>query len=82
MPKQDKCYMLAKALGCDPGWLMTGYEPSNNVVENIEEKPKNDDIRLLIRGLNKLSPEQIERAKEMMKLMFDKYFDEESNDET
>ena len=27
VPKQDKCYMLAKALGCDPGWLMTGFEP-------------------------------------------------------
>jgi transcriptional regulator with XRE-family HTH domain len=27
VPKQDKCYMLAEALGCDPGWLMTGDEP-------------------------------------------------------
>ena len=25
--KQDKCYALAKALGVDPGWLMTGEEP-------------------------------------------------------
>lgn len=25
--KQDKCFMLAKALGVDPGWLMTGDEP-------------------------------------------------------
>ena len=27
VPKQDKCYMLAKALDVDPGWLMTGIEP-------------------------------------------------------
>ncbi|MBP5728363.1 MAG: helix-turn-helix transcriptional regulator [Clostridia bacterium] len=26
LPKQDKCYMLAKALDVDPGWLMTGVE--------------------------------------------------------
>jgi len=29
VPKQDKCYMLAEALECDPGWLMTGDEPDN-----------------------------------------------------
>ena len=27
VPKQDKCYLLAKALDVDPGWLMTGEEP-------------------------------------------------------
>jgi transcriptional regulator with XRE-family HTH domain len=26
LPKQDKVFMLAKALGVDPGWLMTGVE--------------------------------------------------------
>lgn len=26
--KQDKCYMLAKALNVDPGWLMTGDAPA------------------------------------------------------
>ena len=26
VPKQDKCYLLAKALDVDPGWLMTGVE--------------------------------------------------------
>lgn len=25
--KQDKCYLLAKALDVDPGWLMTGDLP-------------------------------------------------------
>jgi transcriptional regulator with XRE-family HTH domain len=30
VPKQDKCYMLATALGVDPGWLMTGDEPVDN----------------------------------------------------
>ena len=26
--KQDKCYLLARALNVDPGWLMTGDEPT------------------------------------------------------
>ena len=27
LAKQDKVFALAKALGVDPGWLMTGVEP-------------------------------------------------------
>jgi transcriptional regulator with XRE-family HTH domain len=33
-PKQDKCYLLAKALDVDPGWLMTGVE---QVTDNTDE---------------------------------------------
>lgn len=49
------------------------------------EQPKNDDVRLLIRGLNKLSPEQLEQATNMMKIMFAKYadyFDKENDNDT
>jgi len=48
-----------------------------------EDQPKNDDVRLLIRGLNKLSQEQLEQATSMMKIMFAKYadyFDKETDD--
>ena len=34
------------------------------------DEPKNDDIRLLIRGLNKLSPEQLTQAKNVFRAMF------------
>lgn len=43
LPKQDKVYMLAKALEVDPGWLMTGIEQSPDasripiVVPNSQE---------------------------------------------
>jgi len=40
-----------------------------------DDQPKNDDVRLLIRGLNKLSPEQLQQATDMMKIMFTKYAD-------
>lgn len=36
-------------------------------------EPKNNDVRLLIRGLNRLSPAQVEQAKNMMRIMFSDY---------
>lgn len=39
-------------------------------VYSVNEQPKNDDIRLLIRGLNKLSPAQIEQATNVFRAMF------------
>ena len=41
----------------------------------MPDQPANDDVRLLIRGLNKLSPDQLEQATNMMKIMFAKYAD-------
>ena len=32
--------------------------------------PVSDDVRLLIRGLNKLSPEQVKQAKDMFRVLF------------
>lgn len=43
LPKQDKVYMLAKALEVNPGWLMTGVEQTSDlsrvpvIVPNSEE---------------------------------------------
>ena len=48
-----------------------------------EDQPANDGVRLLIRGLNRLSPEQLEQATNMMKIMFAKhadYFEKEDNE--
>jgi transcriptional regulator with XRE-family HTH domain len=33
LAKQDKVYLLAKALDVDPGWLITGVEPEKDVIE-------------------------------------------------
>lgn len=59
------------------GWKTPELEPPDDL-------PKNDDVRLLIRGLNKLPPEQLEQAKQMMKIMFAKYadyFEKENHDD-
>ena len=42
--KQDKCFMLARALDVDPGWLMTGDEPKENKFPSFVELPKPDPI--------------------------------------
>ena len=72
---------LAEYLCVSPSWLMgwTEDHPDDPV-----DQPANDDVRLLIRGLNKLSPDQLEQATNMMKIMFAKYadyFDKEKNDD-
>ena len=47
LAKQDKVYMLAKALNVDPGWLMTGVEPISK-----EDREADEFLRLI----NRLSP--------------------------
>lgn len=50
-----------------------------------EYQPKNDDVRLLVRGFNQFTPDEIDQAKAMMKIMFAKhakYFEEEKSDDT
>ena len=76
--KQPIIAALAEALHVSPVELLCPEDPAPDV-------PKNDDVRLLIRGLNKLSPEQLEQATNMMKIMFAKYadyFDKENDNDT
>lgn len=76
LAKQDKVFLLAKALDVDPGWLLTGEEPTSPSPDGTEDvRPANDDVRLLIRGLNKLPPEQLKQATDIMRIMFAKYAD-------
>ncbi|MBP5223325.1 MAG: helix-turn-helix transcriptional regulator [Lachnospiraceae bacterium] len=69
VPKQDKCYLLAKALDVDPGWLMTGYEPVN-IDEIAEAIPETPEARILAKGIDKLPKEQREQALAMFRVMF------------
>lgn len=78
---QKKVVAFAKALDTTPAYLMGWTDTPPD--DPLSEQPKNDDVRLLIRGLNKLSPEQLEQATNMMKIMFAKYadyFDKEKTD--
>lgn len=43
----------------------------NIPVSEENDQPKNDDVRLLLRGLNRLSPEQVRQAKSVFRAMFE-----------
>lgn len=80
---QKKILAFSRILNTTPSYLMglTDERPP----EPPDDVPKNDDVRLLIRGLNKLSPEQLEQATSMMKIMFTKYaeyFEKENDNDT
>ena len=93
-PKQDKCYLLAKALNVDPGWLMTGVEqtPLHALVNNavhagmVMEKnisgPKTEEARIISAGIDKMEPERREQALKVLQTIFADYFDGGEKDET
>ena len=64
--KQDKAYMLAKALGVDPGWLMTGDAPVNAAdvtredQERLEALHQNPRLGLLFDRTRKMSSADVE----------------------
>ena len=63
----DRFQAVCAELHVDAGTLLGWKEvpPANDTVE-----VKSDDIRLLVRGLNKLTPEQVEQAKNVFRAMF------------
>ena len=81
--KQDKCYLLAKALDVDPGWLMTGEEP----ISIPEDRgpvvsPQTPEARILARGIDKLPQAQREQALAVVRAMFAAYADYFDSKET
>lgn len=73
---------LADYLCVSPEYLMgwTDEKP-----DSAEYKPKNDDVRLLVRGFNQFTPDEIEKAKAMMRLVFAnhaEFFEEGNSDDT
>ena len=70
---QKKILAFARILNTTPGFLMGLSDPDSSAP--VSDVPKNDDIRLLVRGLNHLSPEQVEQARNIMKTVFVQYAD-------
>lgn len=64
---EDKLEKLSVLFGVPKSYLM-GWDKEEP--EPPDEHSTNDDIRLLVRDLNKLSPEQIEQAKSVFRAMF------------
>ena len=81
VPKQDKCYMLAKALDVDPGWLMVGSDTKNLVMklnlfaEVEDETPQTKEAKIISAGIDKMEPERREQALKVLQTIFADIFD-------
>ena len=69
IPKQDKCYMLAKALNVDPGWLMTGDEPKQNVFPSFVELPQPEHEKGLLSVIAAWSKAQDWQKQAVLKIL-------------
>lgn len=77
-PKQDKIYLLAKALGVTPGWLM-GYDEAINssptyytdpeAAEYAEELRTNPNMRILFDATKNISKEDMKKTVEYVKFL-------------
>ena len=79
-PRADAMEKIAMFFGIPTSKLVGSDDETQTSAGGVYEEPKSDDIRLLIRGFNKLSPEQVATAKQVMKAMFaeySEYFDSE-----
>ena len=80
--KQDKCFLLAEALGVDPGWLMTGDEPTKPP-EDSYNPPRTVEARSLAKGIDTMPKEQREAILNMMMGLYPGIFEKGTeNDDT
>lgn len=90
-PKEPTIIAIANHFGVDVAWLMGFDVPkvrdapiltrANSFTE--EDRPKNNRVRLLLREFNRMSDEELDRATEMMRLMFARnadHFREDDNE--
>ena len=84
-PRADAMEKIAMFFGVPTSRLVGPSDSTDSSEGDNEFQPKNDDVRLLVRGFNQFTPDEIEQAKAMMKIMFAKhakYFEEDKSDDT
>ena len=72
--KQDKVFLIAQALHVDPGWLMTGDEPTS-LPSDENEAPQTQEAKVISGGVDKMPPEKREQALKVLQAIFSEYFD-------
>lgn len=70
--KQDKCFLIAKALNVDPGWLMTGDEPKRTTISTTVSTT---EAKIISGGIDRMPPEKREQALKVLQAIFSEYFD-------
>ena len=85
--KQDKCFLLAKALNVDPGWLMTGNEPATKSLSmdlqyfGERDQPMTPEARILAKGIDRMPQEQREAIMNMMIGLYPNVFKKGTEDD-
>ena len=73
LAKQDKIFLLARALHVDPGWLMSVVVHESGIKSKSEE-PLTPEARIVSYGMDSLPQEQRELILNMVKAMFPETF--------
>lgn len=84
-PRADSMEKIAQFFGVSTSHLVGSSDYFSASEVSNEYQPKNDDVRLLVRGFNQFTPDEIEKAKAMMRLVFvnhAKFFEEGNSDDT
>ena len=68
-PRADAMEKIAQFFGV-PTSRLVGNPISVSSDSSEADQPKNDDIRIFVRDLNKLSPSQLDQAKKVFRAMF------------
>ena len=68
-PRSDAMEKIAMFFGV-PTSRLVGIREDEEEEAKPDDVPKSDGVRLLIKGLNKLTPQQIEQATNVFKAMF------------
>lgn len=85
--KQDKCFLLAKALNVDPGWLMTGNEPATKSFSmDLQyfgeiDQPMTPEARILAKGIDRMPQAQREAIVNMMMGLYPNVFKKGTEDD-
>ena len=74
LPKQDKCYAIAQALDVDPGWLLTGVEPTRQPEKVVI--PQTEEARFVSVAMDKMPKEERKKAVNVLKAMYGDFFNE------
>ena len=86
--KQDKCYLLAKALNVDPGWLMVGSSitpvvtgHSTYIMYDMDNPPQTTEARILAKGIDAMPQAQREAIVQMMMGLYPGMFEKGTGDD-
>lgn len=85
LPKQDKVFLLARALGVDPGWLMTGDEPRRSRPDIVIADSDGDlhtlEAKILAKGIDSMPKVQREAIMNMMMGLYPNVFKKGTEDD-